>query len=299
MRLLGARAARPQASRSAAVAPAGEPPAVPAVRASTRHRWTLIGAALTLPLALAGGVWAAHSHAAELLRDHPYFAISHLVINGCGPGLTPDDVRAWLGLTDEVTLWQTSPPLVRARLESHPYIAHASVRREFPGRLEIAIRERQPQAIAVLDDLYYVDRSGVTFGPLRVQDSRDYPLITGIDATMAEGPRTWALRRTLRLLRRCDRDSCVGALSEVHLGDQRGVVVYPAAPRVPIVLGWGSWPAKIERAQRALNAWHGAAEHLASLDVRFRNQVVVTLRPPPAPVAPPPGRGPSTPGLKA
>src|SRR4029453_18900669 len=70
MRLLGARAARPQASRSAAVAPAGEPPAVPAVRASTRHRWTLIGAALTLPLALAGGVWAAHSHAAEVPRDY-------------------------------------------------------------------------------------------------------------------------------------------------------------------------------------------------------------------------------------
>jgi cell division protein FtsQ len=255
----------------------------------TRHRWASLGA--VLGLALAGGVWAAHAHAAAALREHPYFAIRHLVINGCGPGLAPDDVRAWLGLGDDTTLWQASPAPLRARLESHPYIAHASVRRQFPGRLEIVVREREPQAIAVLDGLYYVDRSGVTFGPLRPNDSRDYPFITGLDAAMADGPRTWALRRALRLLRRCDRDPCIGALSEVHLGDRRGVVVFPAAPRVPVVVGWGSWPAKLERAQRALDAWDGVAERLASLDVRFRNQVVVTLRQAPAP-PPPSGPGP-------
>ena len=256
-----------------------------------RYRW-ICAAAIAL-LGGAGAIYAAHDQATEALRDHPYFAISHLVISGCGPALTPDDIRDWLGFTGDATLWQASPGIVRARLEAHPYIAHAAVRREFPGRLEISVRERRPQAIAILDDLYFVDRTGVTFGPLRPHDSRDYPLITGIDPGMADGPRTWALRRTLRLLRRCERGPCMGDLSEVHLGDQRGVVVYPAAPRVPIVLGWGSWPAKLERAQRALTAWHGAAERLAALDVRFRNQVVVTLRQlpiPPAPAAPGPHR---------
>jgi cell division protein FtsQ len=189
---------------------------------------------------------------------------------------------------------------VRARLEAHPWIAHATVRREFPGRLEVVVRERRPEAIAVLDDLYYVDRSCVTFGPLRAQDGRDYPLITGLDPAMAEGPRTWALRRTLRLLRRCERQPCVWELSEVHLGDRRGVVVYPAAPRVPIVLGWGSWPAKLERAQRALDAWGDAGERLALLDLRFRNQVVVLLRQLPAPPpATAPAVRPVAPGITA
>ena len=260
------------------------------MRALLRYRW--ICAAVVAALGAGGALYAAHGQAGEALREHPYFAISHLVISGCGPALTPDDIRDWLGFTGDATLWQASPGIVRARLEAHPYIAHAAVRREFPGRLEISVRERRPQAIALLDDLYFVDRSGVTFGPLRPHDSRDYPLVTGI-AGMADGPRTWALRRTLRLLRRCERGPCMGELSEVNLGDERGVVVYPAAPRVPIVLGWGSWTAKLERAQRALTAWHGAAERLAALDVRFRNQVVVTLRQlpiPPAPAAPGPHR---------
>ena len=84
----------------------------------------------------------------------------------------------------------------------------------------------------------------------------------------------------------------------MHLADQRGVVVYLAAPRVPVVLGWGSWPAKLERAQRALQAWEGAAERLASVDVRFRNQVVLTVRTLPAPpAAVPPPSAPLPPGV--
>jgi hypothetical protein len=264
------------------------------IAAFSRHRWGCLSAIVALGLAAA--VWAAHGPATTALREHPYFAINQLVINGCGPALTPDDLRAWLGLSEESTVWEAAPTRVRARLEAHPYIAAATVRRQFPGRLEIVVRERRPQAIAVLDDLYYVDRSGATFGPLRPGDSRDYPFVTGLDAAAADGQRTWMLRRALRLLRRCDRDTCVGELSEVHVEDGRGMVVYPAAPRVPIVLGWGSWPAKLERAERALHAWHDAAERLASLDVRYRNQVVLTLRPTPAP---PPAARPHARGIKA
>jgi cell division septal protein FtsQ len=263
-----------------------------------RHRWLFV-AGLLVSAASGGAIWATHTGAADVLLAHPYFAINQVVINGCGPALTPDDVRTWLGLSDETTLWQAVPARMRARLEAHPYVARAAVRREFPGRLEVEVRERRPQAIAVLDGLYYVDRSGVTFGPLRQQDSRDYPLITGLEPTMEEGLRTWALRRALRLLRRCDREPCVGELSEVNIGDRRGVVVYLAQPRVPIVLGWGSWPEKLERAERALQAWQGDAERLASLDVRFRNQIVLTLRTLPAPPAPQPAARPAAPGLAA
>jgi cell division protein FtsQ len=247
---------------------------------------------------MAAGLWAARGPATAAVWEHPYFTINQLVINGGGPALTPDDLRAWLGFTGESTLWEASPARVRARLEAHPYVARAVVRREFPGRLDVLVHERRPQAIAVLDDLFYVDRHGVTFGPLRPRDSRDYPLITGLAPRMADGPRTWALRRTLRLLRQCARGVCLGELSEVHLEDGRGVVVYPAAPRVPIVLGWGGWSTKLERAERALRAWPGAPERLAGLDVRFQHQVVLTLRPLPVP-PPPPSARPRARGIEA
>jgi len=257
-----------------------------------RWRWVGLGVCAMLGLAVVG--WTERQPVMERLRHHPYFVINHVAIHGVGPALTPDDVSAWLGLTDTTTVWEATPAAVRERLEAHPFISAAAVKRIFPGRLEIVVHERQPQAIAVLGDLFYVDRSGTTFGPLRPGDPRNLPIITGLDADAPEGTRNWMLRRALRLLRRCERSAspsaCVGPLSEVHVDPDDGLIVFPASPHVPLVLGWGSWHTKLERAERALRGWQGTTEQLARLDLRFRNQVVATLRPamapPPAPRVP-------------
>lgn len=273
------------------------------------QRWRWPAALVLAGAVLAGGAWFGRRPAAEALRQHPYFVVDRLELAGVGPALRAEDVHAWLGLTERTTLWEAAPGRVRARLEAHPFIAHASVRRVFPGTLEIVIRERKPQAIAVLGDLFYVDRGGETFGPLRAGDSRDLPFITGLDPTAAPGVRAWLLRRALRLTRRCDAPGgdtprCVGPLSEIHVDAAQGLTVFPGAPRVPIVLGWGSWGEKLGRAERALRQWQATPERLARLDLRFRNQVVATLRP--APAAPVPSanttrkqRPPRGRGLKA
>lgn len=254
-----------------------------------RWRWAGLGLCAVLGLAVAG--WMLRRPVAERLRQHPYFVVSQVAIEGVGPALTPDDLRAWIGLTDTTTVWEATPARVRARLEAHPFIRTAAVRRIFPGRLEIVVRERRPEAIAVLGDLFYVDRSGATFGPLRAQDPRNLPIVTGLDGDVPAGTRSWMLRRALRLLRRCERErtppACAGPLSEVHVDADEGITVFPTSPRVPLVLGWGSWSTKLERAGRALRGWQDSMDRLARLDLRFRNQVVATVRPAAAPPASP------------
>ncbi len=237
-----------------------------------------------LAVALSAAAWVFHGPVWAALRDHPYFAIEHLVIRGCGPRLSEDAVRDWLGLHDGASMWDASPTRVKARLEAHPFIARAAVRRRFPDDFEIDIRERRPEAIVVLDRLYYVDRSGSVFGPLSESDSRDYPVITGLSENTPGGQRAWALRRALQLVRRCQRGRCFAPVSEVHIDPKLGAVLYPAAPPVPIVLGWGSTGEKLSRAARVLQRWEGegSAERLQKIDLRFRNQVVVKLRTPPA-----------------
>ncbi len=252
------------------------PPRRSAMAVAIRRRLPAgLGAAV-----LAMALWMFGEPGWGALRHHPYFAIDELVISGHGPSLTEDAIRDWLGVRDGSSLWEASPARLRERLEAHPRIAWAAVRREFPGRFEIKVREHRPQAIAVLDELYYVDRGGAIFGPLAEGDSRDYPVITGLGTAMPEGLRTWTLRRALRLLRSCSRGSCWGGVSEIHLDPRWGVVLYPTAPAVPIVLGWRNWPEKLDRATRALAAWRGATDRLASVDVRFRKQVVAKLRQP-------------------
>jgi len=245
-----------------------------------RWRWVGLTAMVLVGLSVVG--WTMRERVASALREHPYFVINRVVIHGADQALTPDELRAWIGLTESTTVWEASPGRVRDRLEEHPYIAHAAVRREFPGTLEIVVRERRPLAIAVLDDLYYVDRGGVTFGPLRDDDPRDLPLITGLDPHASDGTRNWILRRALRLMRRFDEAPSLGALSEIHVDQATGVSVFLSSPHVPVLLGWGSWSAKLDRAARALAAWHGSTDRLARLDTRFHNQVVATLRAAPA-----------------
>lgn len=232
-----------------------------------------------LAVATVLATWFSGAPVLGALREHPYFSIDSLRVEGCGPRLDEAAVRAWLGFGERASVWDADPAWVLSRLRAHPYIAWAAVRREFPDIFEIRLAEREPAAVVVLDELYYADRSGAVFGPLGADDGHDFPVITGISAESSPGQRRWALRRALRLLRVAERAGGLAAVSEVHVDPVLGAVLYLAEPRVPIVLGWGSPGEKLARAARVLKEWEGATDRLAKVDTRFRNQVIVKLRP--------------------
>lgn len=244
------------------------------------RRWRAAGCVVFAALLLAGTAWFAARPVAARVRTHPYFRVGKMTIRGQGPRLHARDIRDWLGVRIESSLWDAEPGDVARRLRAHPLVAWASVKREFPNGLEIHVRERQPAALVLLDDLFFVDRGGALFGPVGPADSLDYPIITGIDEQTPVGYRRWALRRALRLLRQCQRQEFAGGVSEVHVDPKMGAIVYPARPRVPIVLGWGSTREKLRRAGQVLAGWGDGAHRLSSVDTRFLGQVVVKLRTP-------------------
>src|SRR5207253_2665587 len=106
-------------------------------------------------------------------------------------------------------------------------------------------------------------------------DSRDFPLITGIEGTSAFAPT--AVHRALQLLRVCERIQCFDALSEVHVDRDRGVTVFPRRTAVAVVLGWGGWREKLTRSARVFAVWEGQVGRLAAVDVTLRDLVVVKL----------------------
>jgi hypothetical protein len=222
--------------------------------------------------------WLLHDPVWAALRAHPYFAVTDLSIRGAGPLLSEEEILAWLGVSAETRIWDMSPSRVRARLDMHPLIEHASVHRTFPNRFVIRVRERRPEALALLNDLYYVGRDGQVLKKFEPGDDPDFPIVTGLGSQPAPGFRAWAVRRALRLQRLCRRMDCFGGVSEIHFDPRRGMVLYPRRPRVQVVLGWGSWREKIRRAERTLRVWEGRTHRLVGVRVHFRNQVVVELR---------------------
>lgn len=247
------------------------------VRHARRAALAVLGVA-----AVGAAAWCA-PQAWTLARTHEYFRTRSVVMRGVGPLLSEDALRTWLGIDERTTIWELQPVRVRTRLESHPLIARAAVRREFPNHVAISIRERRPEAIAVLDQCYYVDRHGQLLGALGPEHSRDYPMITGPTMETPTGLRAWMYKRALRVVRLCERGGCFGELSEINVASDGAVIMYPVQLRASVVLGSGSWRAKLVRFDRVLRAQQGATDDIRVVDLRYRNQVVVQRDPPAAP----------------
>jgi cell division protein FtsQ len=227
-------------------------------------------------IALAAGLRFGIPRVAQHIRAHPYFALAVIDIDG-NRRLTPSEVLDWAGVSEGTSAWDAAPDLVRLRLQSNPWIRRASVEREFPRRLKITVAERRPAAIVRLSELSYVDRDGHVLGALRDEDSRDFPLITGLEDVP---PALMPIRvhRVLRFLRLSERMRRLGAVSEVHVDPRRGLTVFPLHTAVAVVVGWGGWREKLARSARVLAAWEGQVGRLSAVDVSFRDLVVVKLR---------------------
>jgi cell division septal protein FtsQ len=240
-----------------------------------RLRHGLLAALCGMSLALS--LWYAVPWAWSAIKGHAYFALAPVELGG-NRRLSRDEVLQRAGVGAGTSVWDVTVREVRLRLETHPWIERVTVRRELPRRLAIRVRERSPAAIVYLDGLQYVDRSGRILGQLRDDDSRDFPIISGLEAGDANGFTAVAIHRALQLLRWCERLRCFDTISELRVDRQRGITVFPLKVAVPVVLGWGSWREKLVRSAHVFAAWEGQTERLAQVDVSYRNQVVVRLK---------------------
>lgn len=214
--------------------------------------------------------------------DHPYFTVSEIVVTPtthvrAGTLLESADVRAGM------SLWRVDPEALAARLEAHPWIRRASVRREFPRRLVVDLAEREPAAILFLDQLYYVDSTGIAFVRVGERDPLDLPFVTGIEAAIVADERPFArhaIRQALRLLRSMQGAGLPFRISEVHIERERGITVFPVEPRVALTFGWSGFGTKLGRLGRVLQDFQGRESQIREIDLTMGTAAVVRLRQP-------------------
>ena len=69
-------------------------------------------------------------------------------------------------------------------------------------------------------------------------------------------------------------------MSEVHVSNDRGMTLLPVRPAIPIVLGWGGLPRKLDQLGRVLPLWAGRASDVREVSCIFEDQVIVRMRAP-------------------
>ncbi len=238
-------------------------------------------------LALLAAVVLATPPILRAARRHPYFAIRDVIVRHHGR-LPATDLRAALGFGPGDNIWTIDLAAAEARLRGLAWVRSASIRRELPDRVVVRVREYRPTAILAVDDpppaLFYVAANGRIFAPVGATDGRDLPYITGVtradlDGRQGFGPR--AVHRALGLLRLVGREAGgLGPVSEVHVSNDRGMTLLPVRPAIPIVLGWGGLPRKLDQLGRVLPLWAGRASDVREVSCIFEDQVIVRMRAP-------------------
>ncbi|MDQ7041085.1 MAG: FtsQ-type POTRA domain-containing protein [Rhodothermus sp.] len=196
----------------------------------------------------------------------------------------PETLRQLAAVDSGVALFALDPVLIADRVQRHPWVRTASVRRLPTGTLRIAVEERTP-VVLLMDargrPVCYLDVDGYGM-PLGGGPAIDVPLLSGVPGPAhpmrpLEDRQVRALLAALAVLKPSER----ALIAEIVRTPQGEFWLYttPAAGQrsIPVRLGTEDF---VRRLRRLVAFWHQAVltqphKTFSLIDLRFANQIVV------------------------
>ena len=118
----------------------------------------------------------------QKLRHSDFFQITAMKIDG-NRMASNKQISALSKVDIHSNLLAINVPQVKSLLESHPWIDRATVSRNWPNRLLITIKEKNPVAILSRDaGLFYLDSKGRIIAVVSPSQELDFPVITGLES---------------------------------------------------------------------------------------------------------------------
>lgn len=190
------------------------------------------------------------------LARSDFFQITAIRIEGCRR-TTKNLILELSGVDIHSNLLAMDTDRIRADIEGYDWIERAEIKKEWPNRLLITVRERKPGAMVSLPEgLYYVDKKGVAFARVIPPEDMDFPVITGLRAdTWPESFKGSSLEEALQFIRLAGRGNPVlpkQNISEVHITGNGELILFLADRPFPIYLGKGMIGQKYRRLVKVL-----------------------------------------------
>lgn len=212
------------------------------------------------------GVLATFTVGSVLLYRYIDRPLARIAVDSPYQRVTQNEIEVLVGDISSGGFISLDLAVVRERLESHPWIASASVRRQWPDRLQLSIVEEVP--IARWRDSGFLNRSGVA---LKATDSRtlgNLPLLVGPEGHS---------RRVMSEFRDVSELMFGQGLKVVAFSvDEHGARSLTLNSGHEVVLGCGDVIAKV---RRFLTIWQGELasrqQEIKAIDARYDNGVAV------------------------
>ncbi|WP_372964919.1 cell division protein FtsQ/DivIB [Marinobacter sp.] len=169
---------------------------------------------------------------------------------------------AWIGKS----YFSTDLAEIKAALESRPWVESAAVRRVWPGRLVIDIREKKP--LAYWSDGRLVSRSGELFSPPNPEVAGRLPRLSGPDERV---------REVIAMARNMSEQLFGYGLGFAGLSlEQRGAWTLTLTNGIEVVLGRDKVEQRFERFITVYeNRLASRVDEVSRVDARYTNGVAV------------------------
>ena len=175
----------------------------------------------------------------------------------------------------------------RSQLEKIPWVEKATVMRVLPDQLRISVVERQPVAfVRHGQQIGLVDSNGVLLSmPASSMTKHHYsfPVVTGIDPGDPLASRKARMAVYGRLVGELDSNGqrLSEQISEIDLTDPEDARILMPEPGADILAHFGDdqFLTRYQRYKAHIGEWRQQYPHLASVDLRYEQQVVLEMAP--------------------
>jgi cell division protein FtsQ len=173
----------------------------------------------------------------------------------------------------------------RKQLEAIPWIEHATVMRLLPDQIRVSVVERKPVAFTRQgQQIGLVDADGVLLSmPAATMAKHHYsfPVVTGIDRGDPAAARKARMAMYLRLMGDLDSTSqhFSEQISEIDLTDPEDARILMPEQGADILAHFGEdrFLERYQRYKAHIGEWRQQYPHLAAVDLRYDQQVVLQM----------------------
>jgi len=173
----------------------------------------------------------------------------------------------------------------RKQLEQIPWVERATVMRLLPDQIRVSVVERQPVAFARQGQQFgLVDANGVLLtmpAAMMAQHHYSFPTLSGIDAGDPLDARKGRMAVYLRLVAELDANGqkLSSQISEIDLTDPEDARVTMQDDTTQLHFGEDRFLERYQRYKAHIAEWRKQYPKLASVDLRYDQQVVLEMAP--------------------
>lgn len=241
------RPAVPAAPRTARLRPLLRALARPQLGPRTR-RFLSAGMRLGVAMALAWGLLLGVQQGYQYVTTSARFEAKTIAFEPT-PHLSAERLTELMALAPGTNILAVDVYAVRRSIEADPWVASATVSRELPDTLHVAVAEHTPAAVLHSGHFYLLDDAGVPFKRVAPGERGSLPVITGVERDLlVQGDPAAAqiIRRALDVLASYNAKARP-RLGEIHIGDGGEALLYTEKTGTLLRLGRGPVTERLAR----------------------------------------------------